>query len=803
VIQGALPVPATRLIGRDHHVAAISRELGGDARIVTLTGPGGVGKTRLALEVAHEVGQSFADGARFVSLAPVAGPELVATAVAREFGLGDEGDRPLVERLLERLRDAELLLVVDNFEHVLAAAPLVADVLAGCGDVTVLATSRAPLRITGEHEYEVPPLSLPDPEHRAGARGLARYAAVELFLERARAARRDFELDDHNATSVAEICARLDGVPLALELAAARIKLLSPEAMLERLDHPLELLTGGPRDLPSRQRTLRDTVQWSFELLGEPEQRLLARLGVFRGGATMAAAEAVGAAGEPEPVDVLGGLQTLLDLSLIERQPGAQGEARLRLLEAIREFALERLEASREAEIVRSAHAAVCCSLAEGAEPKLRTSEQRAWLDRLDADHDNFRAALRWSLASGRGEVTLRLAGALAQFWLMRGFLREGRDWLDAALSASPHAPAPMRAKALAGAGVLTHYQNDYDRAADLLERALALYRSSGDRLGTASALSGLAMVVGRHRDPTAARRMYEDALAIARELEDRQEIAFLLERLGTVLWYAGDLEAARPLIEESLDAARALSLRHETANALQALGWLELADDRPGHARRSLEQALGALQELGDRWGVARATFGLGFAAADRGDQGNARLAFGDALRLVRELDDKLVTCGCLGGLAGTAATAGRMERAVMLLAAAERLRESLGASHSAYVRDAQQRVIDSAREALDKRSFEAAAERGRDLVLEGAVTLALQEANEADDERALPGGLTARELEVLRLVAAGSTDPEVADDLVVSVRTVHAHMRSIYRKLGVGSRSAATRYAMEHELV
>jgi predicted ATPase/DNA-binding CsgD family transcriptional regulator len=801
--EGALPVAATRLIGREDDIAAVTGELRGEARLVTLTGSGGVGKTRLAVEVAQQVGPSFADGARFVSLAPVADPALVATALARAVGLSDEGRRPLLERMLERLRDAEHLLVVDNFEHVLAAAPLMADVLAACPHVRVLATSRAPLRITGEHEYEVAPLPLPDPRERPGARGLARYAAVALFLERARAARRDFELTDANAGAVAEICTRLDGVPLALELAAARIKLLNPETMLERLDRPLELLTGGPRDLPSRQRTLRDTVEWSFTLLGGAEQRLLARLGVFRGGATMAAAEAVAAAGEPEPIDVLGGLQTLLDLSMIGRESGPQGDVRVRLLETIREFALERLEASREGDIVRSAHAAVCCSLAEGAEPRLRTSEQQAWLDRLEADHDNFRAALRWCLDSGRGEVALRLAGALAQFWVMRGFLAEGRRWLDAALAATPQAAAPVRAKALAGAGVLTHYQNDYDRAAELFEQALELYRSSGDRLGTASALSGLAMVVGRHRDPTAARAMYQDALVIARELEDGQEIAFLLERLGTVLWYAGDLDGARPLLEESLEQGRALSLRHETANALQALGWLELAEGRPRRARRSLEEARGELGELGDRWGVARASFGLGFAAAGRGDQTAARRAFGEALRMVRELHDKLVTCGCLGGLAGTASAGGRMERAVTLLAAAERLRDSLGALHSAYVRDGQRRVMETARRALDEATFEAAVERGRDLVVDAAVALALEEAAEPDEEQVLADGLTARELDVLRLVAAGSTDSEVAEALVVSVRTVHAHMRSIYRKLGVGSRSAATRYAMERELV
>ena len=423
-----LPAQPTPLIGRERElddVLALMRSP--DVRMLTFTGPGGTGKTRLGLQAAAELMDEFEDGVFFVALAAIADPTLVAPAIARTLGLTESGNQPLEERLKSYLRDRQTLLVLDNFEHILESAPLLDALLSAASELRVLATSRTALKLYGEHEYLVPPLSLPDPQSILSLESLTQYEAIRLFVDRARAIRPDFSLTEENAPAVVEICARLDGLPLVLELAAARIKLLPPQAMLSRLGDRLKLLTGGARNLPERQRTLRNAIAWSYEMLDEGEKTLFARLAVFSGGSTLEGIEAVCDPQGDLPVEALEGVSSLLDKSLLRQEEGQGAEPRLMMLETIREFASQRLEESGEAEQLRKSHADYCIALAEEAEAGLQGSEQESWLERLDPEHDNMRSALAWAMEQGMTELGLFLAGALRPFWYARGYLDEGR----------------------------------------------------------------------------------------------------------------------------------------------------------------------------------------------------------------------------------------------------------------------------------------------------------------------------------------------------------------------------------------
>ena len=423
-----------------------------------------------------------------------------------------------------------------------------------------------------------------------------------------------------------------------------------------------------------------------------------------------------------------------------------------------------------------------------------------ARLDRLEAEHDNLRTALRHLLDSGDADRALRLAAALAPFWQVRGYLGEGRRWLDETLAAGAGSPPELRARALVGAATLAHYQNAYELASARFDEALALYRQTRDRHGAATALAGLALVAGRTGHTDVARGLYAEAIQIFRELGDRGAVIRLLERLGTIIWYAGDGGGALPLLEESLASARELGQRHQMASALQALGWAALSAGDHARATALLEEVARMLQELGDRWSLARALFGLGLASSATGDLAAARRRYSESLALLQELGDRFLTAACLGGFAEIAAAGDRPARAVTLFAVSDALRAAIGAEHSAFVRERQERGLETARGRLDAAAFAAAWARGQALSLAEAFVEAQLEA--AGERAGADLGLTPRELEVLRLIADGLTDAEVAERLVVSVRTVHAHSRSIFRKLGVGSRSAATRYALEHGL-
>jgi predicted ATPase/class 3 adenylate cyclase len=722
-----LPAPLTAFVGRSRELGEITRLLGReDVRLLTLTGPGGSGKTRLALRVAADLLEEFPDGVALVELASVDDPALVVPRVAQALGVREVMGQPVFDALTDRVGEQRLLLLLDNFEQVLAAAPVVERLLMACPQLKVMVTSRAALHVSGEHAYPVPPLAVPDPELRLSPEGLVGSEAVGLFVDRARAVKPDFAVTAANAPMLAEICRRLDGLPLAIELAAVRMKLLSPEAMLGRLQQRLPLLTGGARDLPARQQTLQATIDWSYRLLAPREQRLFARLAVFAGGCTLEAAEAIC---ELEgDADVLAGLDSLLDESLLRRSDGHQSEPRVGMLETIREYALALLEASGEAAVLARRHASYFLALAERAELLLSGPQQAMWFQRFDADLDNFRAVLAWTVAHQEPELTAKLAEGLRLFWEHRGAVSEELGWLDAALKHRGSLSRPTLAKVLSAKGaVLLIVRGDHEQAKPLLEESLQLSQDSGDPKQVIRTLSHLGIAAMLEDDHHRSAALHDKAVALARQLNDRQVLAKALTNQSGLYMVRGDHVQAKVALRESLTCARDVGDRRGVAVILGYLAVLALSEEDHETAVPMMEESLALGHELGNPALVASPLCGLGLAALYQGDDERAAALFEESLIQARRAEDVYIIRDCLWGLAGVADAKGQPSRAVRLWGTAATLDKALGFT-APDVRLLRERLEATVPERLDADAFQTEFTQGRATRMDQAIAYALE---------------------------------------------------------------------------
>jgi predicted ATPase/class 3 adenylate cyclase/Tfp pilus assembly protein PilF len=723
-----LPIQLTSFIGREKEITEIKQAIS-EHRLVTLIGPGGSGKTRLALQVAAEMIEQFRAGVFFVALEPITDPGLVASTIAHLLGLTETAGRSILDNLKDYLQNKSLLLLLDNFEQVISAGPLVAELLAACSELKILVTSREGLHVSGEREYPVPPLALPDITQLPSPESLSQYAAVGLFIKRAQAVRPDFRITSDNAPAVAEICYRLDGLPLAIELAAARIKLLPPRAMLARLGNRLEFLTGGGRDLPARQQTLRNAIAWSYDLLNENEQNLFRQLSVFSGGCTVDAVEAV-AGDHSAHVSTLDQLGSLLDKSLLREVEDTNGQPRFLMLELLREFGLEQLQASGEQVTIRHRHTEFFLGLAEGAEASLESGEQVQWMDRLEPEHDNLRAALEWSkTAEGAGEICLRLAGALGYFWEMRGHFSEGRQRLTAILSMeAAQGQTAARAKLLARAAELAYRQSDYPVTTSLAEESLAIHRKLGDQQGIASTLIKLGNAATERGSYASASRFLEEAVAIWRERKDKHGTARALISLGWTALRSGDAHLANARLEEALALSRELGDTRSMGFELSGLGEVALRQGDYARATQLMQESLELRRQLGNKWGVGVSLGMLGWVAMRERDWDRAIARLGESLQVRQEIGDKGGSAWCLERLAGIFMVRRQTEKAVRLFGAAAALRASIGSVIDPVDQANYKRNLSSLRAKLGKERFTAIWNEGRALTLEQAVAYALE---------------------------------------------------------------------------
>jgi non-specific serine/threonine protein kinase len=773
---------ASILVGREAELTAVSTLLHReDVRLVTLTGPGGIGKTRLALRVLETVQAPFPDGVAVVDLASVRDTSLVLPAVGQALGLRDVGDIPVFDRVVRTVSDQRRLLLLDSFEHLVAEAAAVSDLLAACPRLAVLVTSREALRLSGEYEFPVPPLGMPTIRRHSSLAEIAASPAVELFLRRARSVRPAFELTEENAPVILEICARLDGLPLAIELAAARCKVLSPQALLNRLSHRLDLLTGGPRDAPTRLQTMRDAIGWSYDLLLPEEQALFRHLSIFAGGFTLDGAEAIGGQGDrgiggqdartplssrpPVPLSPLEGVASLVDKSLVRQREGDDGEPRYVMLETVREYALMELAGSGEEAQVRQALIRWALGFAEDVAGHIHGRGAAAWLNRVAEEEDNVRDVLAWLTARGQEADALRLVGAFWPYWFDRGSLIEGRRWMERVLAQARGADITLVMPVTIGAGMLAMAQGDFERAATTLEQGVEMATALGEPGWIARARFGLGVIAQDLGEPKRAHDHFTAALAAAEAARDDLLIATTLNNLGLVVARLGDLDQGQAYLEEGRQRHRAAGYNLGEALSLRFLGQ------------------------------VAQA----------RGDLPRAASLFRESLRFDPEELQSWHIAGALEGLAATIGPKQQPELAARLIGAAEALREEVGIPIEPALQEAHARTIAALSSALGKEGFGKARTAGRAMSRREAITLAIQDPWEGVPRgetgapvatRALrPIGepLTAREFEVLKMLAEGLSTRDIADRLYISHRTVTTHTTNLLGKMRVDTRAAA----------
>ncbi len=684
-LASSLPAQRTGFLGREKEVAAAEQLLlRPDVSLVTITGPGGIGKTRLAVQLASRLTEHFPGGTYFVSLSSLRDPGLLASAIVQALGIREAGGQSPMEVLKANLRRwgrSPKLLLLDNFEHLVGAVPTVVELLSVASKLKVLVTSRSALHVYGENECPVPPLALPE-QPAATVEVLERSPAVALFVQRAVAVKPDFQLTPENAAAVAEICARLDGLPLAIELAAARVKVLSPAAMRMRLSSRLQLLTGGARDMPQRHQTLRAAMDWSYELLSPNEQKLFRRLSVFAGGCTLEGAEAVCDAKGDLDLDVLDGMESMVDKSLAQRDEQADGEPRFVMLETIREYALEKLEASGEKALTKRAHAAYCLVLAEEKATEQIGTVSADWLAHYGIEHDNFRAAVEWLTETEDAEWGLRLGGALFRYWEMREYLAEGRARLDKLLKIpGAQAATKARSRALFAAGVLGVEQGDYAAAEALIRESLEIARQLGDAQGAAVCLNALAVSARDRGDIQSARSLFEESLAVWREVGDPKAVASAVSNLANIVKMQGDNTRARALYAECLSIFSGLGDRAGVAWSMNYQGDVARDQGDPAAARALYEESLEIFRELGDRWGIAGTLADLGNLASEQGHHAMAQDLYRRSIRIFQELEHKRGIARLLECFACSAAVQLEAERSLRLAGAAAALRQNIGA--------------------------------------------------------------------------------------------------------------------------
>jgi predicted ATPase/DNA-binding CsgD family transcriptional regulator len=857
----SLPRQSTPFIGRELQIeAARARMLSDDVHLLTLTGVGGAGKTRLSLQVAASVRERFPDGVHFVSLAPIADPTLVTSTIAQTLGVKEGSEHPSQDALANVLRDRSALLVLDNFEHLLDAAPGVADLLAACPRVKVLATSRAALRLYGEHELPVPPLALPDGRTRPTAVHAATFEAVRLLVERARAVQPDFRLDDANAPAIVEICRRLDGLPLAIELAAARLRSLPLRALLERMERRLPLLTGGPRNLPARQQTLRDAIAWSYDLLSPEEQTLFRRMAVFRG-CTLEAVQAVccaptttdyskSVAVKPLVLDPLDGATSLVENSLLRQDETSDGQPWYEMLETVREFALERLAEDAEADAIHRRHVLHYLRLAETAEPKLTGADQASWLACLEREHDNLGAALRWSEGKGYAEPALRLALALWWFWATHGHLTEGGQLMAAVLERfrprdSSHRSVALRARTLQAAGYLAEMQGDLLTARDRHEEALHLFRGLDDQASAESVISALGQVAMLEGDYDTARTLVEEALSRAESRNDRVAMSVTLWSLADIVHHQSDFPRARALIEKAVAIKRELASPREVALHILHLSVLLEAQGDYETARRMCEQSLEECRQSSDWRVIGFVLARLGGILTAEGDLVAARNALAESVDILDRIGDLGGLAFVLEGFAVLAACQGQPARALRLAGAAAALRASIAEQPAQVAMAGFKARLQGARQLLGERRADAAWAAGQQLSRAESVAAALTEetvdpwidgaaVTPADEptDAGQPGtagpspqngvhasaghrgrpfsargatdpALSAREREVALYIAKGYTNRQIADELVIAEGTVKNHVNHILDRLGYNNRAQVAVWAAEQRLL